>query len=147
LLLGYLPLPSLFFLIGDSPIDCKLSFKDCIAVILAKCSISSLSLSSSFCLFYASHLSFDIFLQHLSHTLWSLFNRGSFLVIQGSMFLKLFLTLLCPLSLNGLQHKALVMRDAIIIVNTLNQQNLYLVQMQRRTFRIWENLTCPKNKL
>jgi cell division protein FtsB len=40
------------------------------------------------------------------------------------MFLKLFLTLLCSLSLNGLQHKALVIRDAIIIVNTLNQQNL-----------------------
>jgi hypothetical protein len=40
------------------------------------------------------------------------------------MFLKLFLTLLRPLSLNGLHHKALVIRDAIIIVNTLNQQNL-----------------------
>jgi hypothetical protein len=44
-------------------------------------------------------------------------------VIQGSMFLK-FLTLLCPLSSNGLQHKSLVIRDAIIVVNTFNQQYL-----------------------
>jgi hypothetical protein len=40
------------------------------------------------------------------------------------MFLKLFLTLLCLLSLNGLQHKALVIQDVIIVVNTLSQQNL-----------------------
>jgi hypothetical protein len=40
------------------------------------------------------------------------------------MFLKLFLTLLCALLLNGFQHKALVVQDAMIIVNTLNQQNL-----------------------
>jgi hypothetical protein len=64
LLVGYLPSLSLFFLMGDSPIDCKLSFKDCIAMILANSSISSLSLSlsSSFCLFDASHFSFDIYL-------------------------------------------------------------------------------------
>jgi hypothetical protein len=42
-------------------------------------------------------------------------------VIQASMFLKLFLTLLCTLSLNGFQQKALVIRDAVIIENTLNQ--------------------------
>jgi hypothetical protein len=40
------------------------------------------------------------------------------------MFLKLFLTLLCPLSSNWLQHKALVIRDAIIVVNTLHRQYL-----------------------
>jgi hypothetical protein len=34
------------------------------------------------------------------------------------------LTLLCPLPSNGLQHKALVIREAIIVVNTLNQQYL-----------------------
>jgi hypothetical protein len=36
----------------------------------------------------------------------------------------LFLTLLCPLKLNGLQQKALMIWDAIIIVNTLNQRTL-----------------------
>jgi hypothetical protein len=40
------------------------------------------------------------------------------------MFLKLFLILLCPLSLNGLQHIALVIQEAIIVLNTLNQQNI-----------------------
>jgi hypothetical protein len=85
-----------------------------------------------------------------SHTLWPLFNWGSFSVIRGSMSLQLFLTL-CPLSLNGSQHKTAVIRDAIIIVNTLNQQNLQpkvnisLIQKQRRTFKTCEYLKCPKN--
>jgi hypothetical protein len=93
--------------------------------------------------------SFNIFLQHLSHNLQSLFNWGSFSVIQGNMFLKLFLSFLCVLSLNGLQHIALVVQDAIIVVNSLNQQNLLhkvIICYQRKTFRTCEYLICLKNQ-
>jgi hypothetical protein len=48
----------------------------------------------------------------------------NFSVIHGSMVLKLFLILLYPLSLNGLQHIALVIKDTIIIVNTVNKENI-----------------------
>jgi hypothetical protein len=123
LLVGYLLSPSLFFLMGDSPIDYKLSFKDSLQWSWQTVQSRHCHCHYLFCLFDASYFNFDIFLWHLSHTLWSLLNWGSFSVIQGRIFLKLFLTLLCLFSLNGLQHKALVIRDAIIIVNTLNQQN------------------------
>jgi hypothetical protein len=44
LLVGYLLLPSILFLMGDYPVDCKFSCKDHIVVILTKCSVLSLSL-------------------------------------------------------------------------------------------------------
>jgi hypothetical protein len=45
------------------------------------------------------------------------------------MFLKLFQTLLGPLSLNGEQHRVLVIWNAVIIVNTVNQQNVQLYKV------------------
>lgn len=62
----------------------------------------------------------------------------------------MFLTLLGPLSLNGLQHKALVIQDAMIIVNTITQQDLQhkvisLTQKQRTSYKSYEYLKCPQN--
>jgi hypothetical protein len=60
-----------------------------------------------------------IFSYDACHTLYDHYLTEEVFSFQGYMFLKLFLTLLCPLSSNGLQHKALVIRDAIIVVKHL----------------------------
>jgi hypothetical protein len=120
--MGYWPSYSLFCVMGDLPINCRLIWG--LHFIDFGRLLNHISITVMFCLFNASHLRFHVFLQHFSHILWSVVNWGSFSVIQGSMFLMLFRKLLFPLPSNGLQLKALVMQDPIISVNTLHQQNL-----------------------
>jgi hypothetical protein len=45
--IGYLPLSGVFFLVGDSPVSCRLSFKDFIVAMFADSSVWSLAPSLS----------------------------------------------------------------------------------------------------
>lgn len=86
-------------------------------MILANCSISSLSLSlsspSPSSLFYVSSISFDILLWHLSHFMITIENNKVFQSSKNIDFLN------CSWhcydhSFNGLQHKTMVMQDVNI---------------------------------
>jgi hypothetical protein len=61
-----------------------------------------------------------------------------------------FFNILCPLSLNGLQHKKLMIQHAIIFTNTLinkiyNTKYVSATRNRRRTFRTCEYLKSPKS--
>jgi hypothetical protein len=85
-------------------------------VVFANCSISSVTLIT-FLFIWCFTLQLWCVLTIFFTLFMSLIDRENLSVIQWGMLLKLFLTLLCPLSLNSLQCKALVIQDTVIIVN------------------------------